>query len=60
MKRDNDFARSMLRMCGDYMQRARVGTQDERDKAIVMAVGCLAWAIYREPARAMPLFKEAA
>lgn len=60
MRRRVDFTREMLRMSGGYMERARVSAGDERAKAIVMAVQCLAWAIYREPARDLPLFKEAA
>lgn len=54
------FAADMLRMCGGYIERARVSVGDERERAIVMAVSCLAWAVWREPARALPLFREAA
>lgn len=64
MKRRRDFTREMLRMCGGYMERARLSAGDEHAKAIVMAVEmaveCLVWAIYREPACDLLLFKEAA
>lgn len=53
-----DISKSSLKLAAGYADRARrLADAGESARAVVMVVTCLAWCVYRAPARSLPLFE---